>query len=459
MGKIGCKVGQCDSVMDFCVEFRDYGLMGVLEDYLKMVKGMRGHDNHIDGTAYVCAMISSSYGMNVTLRWYGKKNSVQINTIKASRVEWVSKDLVEKCNKELKYICQYLESNKEGFKGWNYEDTDNVENPEFTNMYDFYSKVLAELRVNFKHILALPEKNKLNYSVYSVSWRGSNFKDVSDKYGLRSIPGLDDARLSTGIDDAMLSTGMRDVIYFHGENAGDFGNVMLCEKVVGFPIGITELAMKVEKATQRGLNYDFYDGYNLNGVSISCEEDNSVYCYPDIEEEFSKPFGYVEMPMEEFFGEYSEVSPVPNVVANALEEWTQKGIPVDRMDFVVFGNLFTDFSNLQSVSYFKCLCRVMNTFINEVDEDAEGYYVIYAIVVPDSDNPRTLSAVRWNAKENRNFLKGLAEKYGYDIDKVSDLLSNTPIDKNIKLEGISDTELLELDRQRYAEKRGAFYKK
>ena len=28
MGKIGCKVGQCDSVMDFCVEFRDYGLMG-----------------------------------------------------------------------------------------------------------------------------------------------------------------------------------------------------------------------------------------------------------------------------------------------------------------------------------------------------------------------------------------------------------------------------------------------
>lgn len=38
MGKIGCKVGQCDSVMDFCVEFRDYGLMGVLEDYLKMVK-------------------------------------------------------------------------------------------------------------------------------------------------------------------------------------------------------------------------------------------------------------------------------------------------------------------------------------------------------------------------------------------------------------------------------------
>lgn len=89
----------------------------------------------------------------------------------------------------------------------------------------------------------------------------------------------------------------------------------------------------------------------------------------------------------------------------------------------------------------------------------KGIMLFYAIVVPDSDNPRTLSAVRWNAKENRNFLKGLAEKYGYDIDKVSDLLSNTPIDKNIKLEGISDTELLELDRQRYAEKRGAFYKK
>lgn len=350
----------------------------------------------------------------------------------------------------MKYICQYLESDKEGFKGWNYEDTDNVENPEFTNMYDFYSKVLAELRVNFKHILALPEKNKLNYSVYSVSWRGSDFKDASDKYGLRSIPGL---------DDAMLSTGMRDVIYFHGEYAGDsFGNAMLCEKVGGFPVGITELAMKVEKATQRGLNYDFYDDYDLNGVTTSCEEGNRVYCCPDMQEELGEESGYVEMPMEQFFGKYSEVSPVPNVVANALEEWTKKGIPVDKMEFVVIGSLFTDFSNLQSVSYFKCLGRIMNAF-NEVDENVEGYYVIYAIVVPDSDNPRTLSAVRWNAKENRNFLKGLAEKYGYDINEVSDLLSNTPIDKNIELEGISDTELLELDRQRYAEKRGAFYKK
>lgn len=450
MGKIGCKVGQCDSVMDFCIEFRDYGLMGVLEDYLKTAKGMRGYDSHIDDTAYVCAMISSSYGRSVTLRLYGMKNTVQINTIKASRVEWVSKDLVEKCNKELKYICQYLESDKEGFKGWNYEVIDNVENQEFANMYDFYSKVLAELRANFKHILALPEKNKLNYSVYSVSWRGSDFKDASDKYGLRSIPGL---------DNAMLSTGMRDVIYFHGEYAGDsFGNAMLCEKVVGFPIGITELAMKVEKSTQRGLNYDFYDDYDLNGVTTSCKEGNRVFCCPDMQEELGKEYGYVEMPMKQFFGKYSEVSPVPNVVANALEEWTKKGIPVDRMEFVVIGSLFTDFSNLQSVSYFKCLGRIMNAF-NEVDEDAEGYYVIYAIVVPDSDNPRTLSAVRWNAKENRNFLKGLAEKYGYDIDKVSDLLSNTPIDKNIKLEGISDTELLEFDRQRYAEKRGAFYKK
>ena len=450
MGKIGCKVGQCDTVMDFCVEFRDYGLMSVLEDYLEMAKGMRGHDAHIDATAYVCAMISSSYGRSVTLRWYGKKNSVQINTIKASRVELVSKDLVEKCNKELKYIRQYLESDKEGFKGWNYEVTDNVENLEFTNMYDFYSKVIAELRANFKHILALPEKNKLNYSVYSVSWCGSDFKDASDEYGLRSIPGL---------DDAMLSTRMRDVIYFHGEDAGNsFGNAMLCEKVVGFPIGITELAMKVEKATQRGLNYDFYDDYDLNGVTTSCKEGNSVFCCPDMQEELGEKFGYVEMPMEQFFGKYSEVSPVPNVVANALEEWTKKGIPVDRMEFVVIGSLFTDFSNLQSVSYFKCLGRIMNAF-NEVDEDAEGYYVIYAIVVPDSDNPRTLSAVRWNAKENRNFLKGLAEKYGYDIDEVSDLLSNTPIDNNIKLVGISDTELLNLDKQCYAEKRGAFYKK
>ena len=36
MGKIGCKVGQCDSVMDFCVEFRDYGLM-VLWAYWKTI--------------------------------------------------------------------------------------------------------------------------------------------------------------------------------------------------------------------------------------------------------------------------------------------------------------------------------------------------------------------------------------------------------------------------------------
>ena len=450
MGKFGSKVGQCDMVLDFCSEFRDSGLETVLKNYLKEAKGMRRFDVHVDAVAYLCAMISSSYGRRVTLRWYAQKNSIQISTIKVSRVEWVSKDLVEKCNEELEYVSQYLESDKKGFEGWNYNAPDRIENPEFSNMYEFYSKVLAELKFNFKYILAMPEKNKLNNKVYSVSWRGNNFKDASDKYGLRSIPGL---------DDAMLNTGMRDVIYFHGEDAGNsFGNTaMLCARVEKFPKGITELAMKVEKAAQKGLNYDYYDDYDLNGVTVACEKGDKVYCCPDMQEELGDEWWYVEIPMEEFFGKYSDVSPVPNVVANALKEWTDKGVPVDRMEFVVIGSLFTDFSNLKSVSYFKCLGRVMNAY-NEVNEDADGYSVIYAIVVPESENPRTLSAVRWNAKENWNFLKGLEEEYGYNINDLSELLSYAQAGEQIIKRGISDAELLELDKQRYAEKRGPFYK-
>ena len=459
MGRFGYKIGQADDIYDLQYELERGSLEKMLTDnlgYLQSLKGDYGDD--LDTALFLCAMACRSWGMKITYDYYGNDGDPVWRMLALAKGYPVSKELVKSYANCLQDIMKYIGDNAKEYMedemdGESFYDAVGVGNRiQVTSMYDFYCCVIRELEEDFNIIEGM-SKNSVERSIVQV-YSGIGRDESGMKYSMYDVPEVDSRMIGTGFKDALLLT----------DNDGyQVYRAMLCTPVDGFDRETIEAMLSVQKLSVEyvndgGTTADEIDYASIAGgegddisIDVSSNEDDTVYMYPLFDENGKASFGNKTLPKDEFYASGNITS---RIVLKNLDEWTEKGILVDNMHFIVAGELFTDYDKLRSAKYFKGIGRMLNVDGDVITDDT--YAVYYVMVVEDEYNPRTVGFLRWLITENDDILDSICEKYGYDKDDLSETLLNTPVDKEITIKGISDKQLLEWDRQRYEEKRGPF---
>lgn len=283
-----------------------------------------------------------------------------------------------------------------------------------------------------------------------LDWDGKAQSPVG--YGIDSIPYMDNTLLNSGLEDVLVIT-----------NECDSYRRMLCTEVDSFDSETIKAMlqckkMAVDKETRDTVaktDYKWFtDNPQPNEILVSCINDKTVF-YSMLSDAMDPDDGE-SLPKEEF---YAKNNLVVRIVSKNLEEWTAKGILVDNMEFIVLGDLATDYNNVKSARFYKGISRVEGFDGLETDDT---YSVYYVMVILDEENPRTTGYLRYCGSSNDDLLQAICEKCGYDyedddvVDGIVEKLENTPLSTEITDKGYSDKQLKEWDRQRYAEKRGPF---
>lgn len=492
MGSFGRKIGQNDTVLDFCDEVKKKGFISVFEEYGNnfSFKGLLGEDiSSYDGYGLNCSLFIISLVVegckpnSITKEYYCNEGDSVDKIFQVASCFQVSKECVEQAKLALRGILKYLKQNKTEYKeislkGTSLYDEMGIKNKvPFENSYDFYVSVVSELAEGLKGIKGCNNGVDTNdctehtvfmgYSRYNIS------KDSSNPLNVPSI------------DKNMLNSGLKDVLRLESE---DYSRCYyLAEEVKSFPKEIYNFLISVFKAQEDSL---FKGNETAKDIDISyILEGNTCFDYVAefIIQECEENKDYIEfgfsmlelkkVSKEEFWGDDfgdSDINTktVKSLTANIIRDWNERGITIDRIRFLSNIHFATDIEKLSSYHLYKGVSRVFKDiwWVSDspqpITEDT--YEVIYTIVAPESENPRKLGILRGDLAEKMDdcefeqFDEG-DEKIFVDEDdclksptELVEKLLNTPISEELAGKYISDKQLYKWDNDRINGKSGVF---